>query len=557
MAQTKIKLVADGVIDSNHLKAGHTITTDNIGEGTNLYYTDARVGSYLSTNSYATEGYVTTAVANLVDAAPSTLDTLNELAAALGDDPNFATTVTNSIAEKLPLAGGTLTGDLIVDADVGIGTSSPSRKLTVVANGFGLRAQQSTDATQFVDISGNQIAAYQSGAGGSLYLNWSSGGNIIAGSGNVGIGTDTPSGLLTIYKNTPGSLGGHIVLNNGGTAVANETAVIFQDGGSTVTRAAIATETEDNPYYGAIKFKTGLGTYSELTEKMRITGDGKIGLGKSAPESAMHFVGFNGAVPQDYIEIDGTYRAGNGLNKIFIFNHTYWGSRSQEVASIGVLTTSSTAGSGHGYGNLVFHTGESGNGDSGSTSTERMRITSGGNLLVGTTSATGTRADFRSSSTAGPVVTIGTANNAMTCLRTFVDYTDSRTHVDFYIGSTKQGSIVGNGSSVSYNTSSDYRLKENVVPMSGALDRVDALKPSQFNFTTDPDKIVDGFLAHEVQEVVPEAITGEKDEVDEEGNPIYQGIDQSKLVPLLTAAIQELNAKIQELENKLTANGIN
>ena len=77
-----------------------TKTTTDLTEGTNLYYTDARVGSYLTTNSYATEGYVTTAVANLVDSAPATLDTLNELAAALGDDPNFATTVTNSIATK-------------------------------------------------------------------------------------------------------------------------------------------------------------------------------------------------------------------------------------------------------------------------------------------------------------------------------------------------------------------------------------------------------------------------------------------------------------------------
>jgi hypothetical protein len=92
--------------------------------------------------------------------------------------------------------------------------------------------------------------------------------------------------------------------------------------------------------------------------------------------------------------------------------------------------------------------------------------------------------------------------------------------------------------------------------MTGALDRVSQLKPSRFNFITDADKTVDGFLAHEVQEIVPEAITGEKDAVDEEGNPDYQGIDQSKLVPLLVAAIQELKAdndslkaRIETLEN--------
>lgn len=77
-----------------------TKSTTNLSEGTNLYYTDARVGSYLTANSYATQGYVSTAISNLVDTAPSTLDTLNELAAALGDDANFSTTVTNSIATK-------------------------------------------------------------------------------------------------------------------------------------------------------------------------------------------------------------------------------------------------------------------------------------------------------------------------------------------------------------------------------------------------------------------------------------------------------------------------
>lgn len=147
MALTKAKLIADGVIDVDNLAAGHSITTSNIGEGSNLYYTDARVASYLTTNSYATEGYVTTAVANLVDSAPSTLDTLNELAAALGDDPNFATTVTNSIATKLPLSGGNITGNFSVDTNtlfvdaannfVGIGTTSPAANLTVVKSGSG------------------------------------------------------------------------------------------------------------------------------------------------------------------------------------------------------------------------------------------------------------------------------------------------------------------------------------------------------------------------------------------------------------------------------------
>ena len=119
----------------------------------------------------------------------------------------------------------------------------------------------------------------------------------------------------------------------------------------------------------------------------------------------------------------------------------------------------------------------------------------------------------------------------------------------FYTTSGQAGSVALSGTSTSYNTSSDYRLKENVVPMSGATERLKQLKPSRFSWVHDPDKTVDGFLAHEVSSIVPEAISGEKDAVDDEGNPVYQGIDQSKLVPLLVATIQELEARIAALES--------
>jgi hypothetical protein len=115
------------------------------------------------------------------------------------------------------------------------------------------------------------------------------------------------------------------------------------------------------------------------------------------------------------------------------------------------------------------------------------------------------------------------------------------------------GSITLNGSATSYNTSSDYRLKENVVEIPNAIDRLKQLKPSRFNFIKDPETVVDGFLAHEVQDIVPEAITGEKDAVDDEGNPEYQSIDQSKLVPLLTAALKEAITRIETLEAEVTA----
>ena len=143
--------------------------------------------------------------------------------------------------------------------------------------------------------------------------------------------------------------------------------------------------------------------------------------------------------------------------------------------------------------------------------------------------------------------------------------------VVFRRNATTVGSISVTSSATAYNTSSDYRLKENVVELTGALDRISQLKPSRFNFIADAETTVDGFLAHEVQDIVPEAITGEKDAteeyeitpevLDDEGNVIeeavmgtrdvYQGIDQSKLVPLLVASIQELKAEIEELKKKL------
>ena len=115
---------------------------------------------------------------------------------------------------------------------------------------------------------------------------------------------------------------------------------------------------------------------------------------------------------------------------------------------------------------------------------------------------------------------------------------------------TEVGSISNSTGSTSFNTSSDYRLKENITAISDGITRLKTLKPSRFNFKTDKDTTVDGFIAHEVT-AVPEAITGTKDEVNSDNNPVYQSIDQSKLVPLLTAALQEAVTKIEALEARV------
>jgi hypothetical protein len=180
---------------------------------------------------------------------------------------------------------------------------------------------------------------------------------------------------------------------------------------------------------------------------------------------------------------------------------------------------------------------------------ERMRIDSNGDLLVGTTTVVSGTSTDRS----GIVVkgTIGTrasmkvcANNdtATFALIIFANDTDGQ------IGSVTQNS---NGT-VNYNTNSDYRLKQNIVSMTGALDKVSQLKPCIGNWKKN-NAPFQGFIAHELQEIVPECVTGEKDAIDEEGKPIYQGVDTSFLVATLTAAIQEQQAIINDLKTRIEA----
>jgi hypothetical protein len=225
--------------------------------------------------------------------------------------------------------------------------------------------------------------------------------------------------------------------------------------------------------------------------------------------------------------------------------------------------------------------------DGASSSTERLRITSAGRVGIGTvTPATTldvngdiTIAGRTEIATTGDIFS-GEATNAIgnTTERFYFSaqsgvgnticnsgssvLTISRATADdgnvlrFGRGGTNVGTISVSAGATAYNTSSDYRLKENITLLDGAIARLNQLPVHRFNFIADPDKEVDGFLAHEAAAVVPECVTGEKDEVDEDGNAVYQGIDQSKLVPLLTAALQEAIGEIESLKARLTAAGI-
>ena len=167
---------------------------------------------------------------------------------------------------------------------------------------------------------------------------------------------------------------------------------------------------------------------------------------------------------------------------------------------------------------------------------ERVRIDTSGRFMVGTTSA-------GIGNNIGTTIEASGLNNArITVNHSSAGSSNDSNFMQFGYGGTLTGRIVQSSvSGVSYVTSSDYRLKEDVQPMMGALTKVAALKPVTYKWKVDGSD-GQGFIAHELSEVVPDCVSGEKDAVDAEGNPQYQGIDTSFLVATLTAAIQELKA---------------
>ena len=215
-----------------------------------------------------------------------------------------------------------------------------------------------------------------------------------------------------------------------------------------------------------------------------------------------------------------------------MYEHTngYWGSA--------ILARDDTAS----YGSaLTFYTST---GSATPSPTERMRIDSSGNLWFGTST-------FSSSMQSG--LSLQTASNS----QLWVSHANGTGSGQYYAGFFYNGSVIGgvtqNGTTaVAYNTSSDYRLKDNIAPMTGALDKIALLKPVTYKWKIDGSD-GQGFIAHELAEVVPDCVSGEKDAVDEEGKPKYQGIDTSFLVATLTAAIQEQQALIIQLQADVSA----
>ena len=331
------------------------------------------------------------------------------------------------------------------------------------------------------------------------------------------------AGRLLVGTTTEGQANADNLTIDGGDA---ETGITIRSGTSRGNHIYFSDGTSgDDEYKGIISYQHSdnkMQFFTNASERMRIDSAGKVGIGETTLDALLVIKGASDASTTPSIRL----KDGSDTREAWISN----------ASGDLVLANGGDDNTPHCKltmfdGNLMqFST----------ANTERMRIDSSGMLLFGKTV---------DNTATGSGILISSNGNSR------YSHTGTGDHdfLEFNRGTdgsmTRIGLIRTSGSGTIYNTTSDYRLKENAVSISDGITRLKTLKPYRFNFKIEPDKTVDGFFAHEVT-AVPEAITGTKDEVDSDNNPVYQGIDQSKLVPLLVAALQEAIVRIEALEAK-------
>ena len=338
---------------------------------------------------------------------------------------------------------------------------------------------------------------------------------------HVGIGTTSIATLGSQHK----------TLQINGRNTSNAGALRLRSTDNSVDSAFWASSTAT--YLAAISNEP-LHLRTNNTDRLVIDTSGNVGINEANPETRLHITD-NTANDGPVIQLEGSGQnnANYLLGAINFKNNDTSGDGPTITGGIRHYSSSS-AGSG---GYFTFHTHDGTEGGEGSDAPERMRIDPTGRILIATTSYQG----------------LGTTISGATMFLNSSDAND--THMSFRRNNTEVGSISRTATTTSYVTSSDHRLKENVEDMTGAITRVKQLQPRRFSWIVEnsDSPTVDGFIAHEAQTVVPESVKGTHNEVDDDGNPVYQGIDQAKLVPLLTGALQEAITKIETLETEMTA----
>ena len=307
-------------------------------------------------------------------------------------------------------------------------------------------------------------------------------------------------------------------------------------------RATISADSSDNLTFG---------TGSSGTGRMTIDTDGKVLIGTTQQRGHMT------------LQIEGDGSASTAQGSIFLRRGLSTSSIGGNVgADLGLIqfgdndggiyakieAKSDASAANNDYpGRLQFFT----TADGASSPTERMRINATGQVLIGTASS------LYSSTQKDGLQIEGAGGGPYVIVCKNVDTSGGANQILFLDGSGDTcGEIASNATNntTSYGTSSDYRLKENITDVTNAISTLKKLKPKTYNFISDPDNISeDGFLAHELGAVVPNAVTGEKDAMTSDNEIKPQQVDYGRLTPLLTAALQEAVAKIETLEAKITA----
>jgi len=409
------------------------------------------------------------------------------------DDNADATAITIDSSERV-MIGNTTEGVAGAD-ELTVGNTS-------AGNGITIRSGTSNSGALYFSDGTSGASEYDGGfeySHGSQFMRFISAGSErmrLDSSGRLLLGTTTEGEASADNFTVSGS--GNVGMTIRSTN-SSETAIYFSDGTS-----------GDDEFRGFINYKHSDNTMrfgTDATDVMRIDSSGNVGIGQTSNLARL------------------TVNSGaTNASATFI--------SSDAGAYIGFADNSTTLDSG--TFPYVF-TGAVGNDYIiGTNNSERMRIEAGGNLLIGSTSY--------SSSSNNKMIE---GNGGVFFARAV---TSSAGQLTLANPNGNVGQIRTSGSTTTYATSSDYRLKDNINYTFDATSQIKQLKPCEFNFKTDLTTKIIGFIAHETQEIVPQAVSGTKDQVDADGNIDPQGIDNSHLVPLLVKTIQELESRITALE---------
>ena len=488
--------------DATSTASGSIITAGGVGVAKALWVgTTANVGSTTDSSSVSTGSIIT--------------------AGGVGIAKNLYVGVNANIAGTLSVTGSTtLTNPVINNIKMGYSTTATAAGTTTltVSSNYRQFFTGSTTQTVVLPVTSTLVTgiAYEieNNSTGTLTVN-SSGGNLV---GTIPAGVCAHAVCIGTTLTTAADWDWDYI----------STSTITGTGANVLgTSPTITTPTISSLSSAAA---TALTLQSAGTTAITVNTSQNVGIGTTNPTAKQQITSTSA----------GAATVGLFLNNVSDTTSTeirlaFAASSNDDIASNRYSYISLLNTAGNNSGTLVFATNAS-----GASATEKARIESSGNLLVGTTSNTRT-AKFRVYKSGDNVMETETDNTGPGYI-----------HIGFVNPNGRVGNISTSASTTSYVTSSDYRLKENVTPMTGALAKVSLLKPCTYKWKVDGSD-GQGFIAHELAEVVPQCVTGEKDAVNEDGSIKPQGIDTSFLVATLTAAIQEQQAIITSLTDRITA----